>query len=146
MIITPKDLSDNFDEEDLRQIEVNKYRLGSTEVTILDLAASWAAHVEKIDTDRPKSMMDRTAWGGYDLLAAMSMRSSFENCLHAFSGPIVSRLMDTIKPFDDRFRSITVPDTKGLVQSFADEDTSARPWWWHRIPDSGPILEELLRQ
>jgi hypothetical protein len=31
------------------------------------------------------------------------------------------------------------------MATIAEVDLTGRPWWWRRVPDSGPITEDLAR-
>ena len=44
---------------------------------------------------------------------------------------------------DERFRSYTVDDPAGRMGKVADVDLTGRPWWWRRVPESGPIVQDL---
>ena len=120
--------------------EVNPHRSFSTR----DLVISWALHVDKIDRDRFKSADDRSIWGGYDLVAAMSMRDFLAGCIDRLPEPLRGKVVATTEKYDRQYRSITVADDDGLMERFTDGELSSAPWWWHRIPDRGPTLDELV--
>ncbi|MFE3446714.1 hypothetical protein ACFXNW_27105 [Nocardia sp. NPDC059180] len=143
MTITPDDLARNFSEDGLRDIESRTHRLGSTEVTVLDLAAAWAAHVEKIDRDRELPRTDRTVWTEYDFVAALTMRDYLQGALDILPEELRGKLTGLIEPVDERFRGYTVSDSGKRVSVIADVDISHRGWWWLRIPASGPIAEDF---
>jgi hypothetical protein len=54
------------------------------------------------------------------------------------------KVSSAIQPYDVMFRSITQEDRDQLVERVAEQSVSDKPWWWHRIPDSGPMLDELM--
>lgn len=120
--------------------EVNPQRSFSAR----DLVVSWALHVEKIDRDRFESTDDRGVWGGYDLVAAMSIRDFLAGCIDRLPEPLRGKVIATTDTFDQRYRSITVADDDHLMERFTDGELSSAPWWWHRIPDRGPTREELV--
>ncbi|WP_280270701.1 hypothetical protein [Nocardia wallacei] len=120
--------------------QVNEWR----SFGVLDLLVSWALHVEKIDSDRFGSAGDRGVWGGYDLVAAYSIRDFLAGCIERLGEPLKDKVLGVVDVYDTRLRSVTVRDDKRVLGRYVDSDLSAAPWWWHRIPDSGPLLEELL--
>ncbi|PJI94691.1 hypothetical protein CLV34_0537 [Luteimicrobium subarcticum] len=112
----------------------------------VDLVTAWRAHVRRIVEDLPLTEDDRHAWGAYDLVAAMSLRSMVARGL----------LQDLAEKFPGAFRAISEADSTLLDITEHDEqgiavlldDTgprSADEWWWFRIPRSGPIRQELDR-
>ncbi len=121
--------------------EVNEFRSFGT----LDLLVSWALHVDKIDTDRFRSADDRRVWGGYDLVAAMSMRDFLAGCIDRLPEPLRAKVIAVADTYDQRFLAVTVADDDGLMRRFTDGELSSAPWWWHRIPDRGPTFEELMK-
>ncbi|MEV4239055.1 hypothetical protein AB0J47_28190 [Nocardia sp. NPDC049737] len=137
---------EGFSDTELADIKSQPYQVGRRSFTVLELVAAWAAHVEKIDKDRAKPTSDPKVWGAYDLLAAMSMRSSLEKSMSQMPDSIRGKISFLTTEIDKQFVSITQPDEKNLVAEFEEADLSNRPWWWHRIPDSGPILDELSNQ
>jgi hypothetical protein len=144
--IRAEEYYEGFSDAELSDIKSQPYQVGRRSFTVLELLAAWAAHVEKIDKDRTKSSSDPKVWGAYDLLAAMSMRSSLEKSMSQMHDSIRAKISALTAEIDKQFVSITQPDEKHLVAEFEEADLSNRPWWWHRIPDSGPILDELSNQ
>lgn len=75
----------------------------------------------------------------------MIFREYAEEAIAALPDKLRVRMKEYISDADDRFMSITVPDSGKRMAAVAERDTTDRGWWWFRIPDSGPILEDLAR-
>ncbi|MBF6172902.1 hypothetical protein [Nocardia blacklockiae] len=120
--------------------QVNEWR----SFGVLDLLVSWALHVEKIDSDRFRVAHERGVWGAYDLVAAFSIRDFLAECIERLDGPLKGKVADVAEEHDARLRAITVEDGEKLLLPYVDFELTTAPWWWHRIPDSGPLLDELL--
>ncbi|RJO76773.1 hypothetical protein D5S18_11000 [Nocardia panacis] len=109
------------------------------------LAESWEAHVEKIDRDRSLPWSDRTVWNEYDLCAALLIRDRLESAIRKLPEPVASKMNSYATGADERFMSITVEDSGKRMAAVAKIDLAGQGWWWFRIPDSGPIIEDLAR-
>ncbi|RDI52662.1 hypothetical protein [Nocardia mexicana] len=140
-----EEMRSKFDGPELEELDSCRYRVNDYKsFGVLDLLVSWKLHTEKIDSDRFKSPGDRGVWGGYDLVAALSVRDFLADCIDQLSEPLRNRIMDLVDECDELFRSISVSDDRRLLDQYADSDLSTAPWWWHRIPDSGPLRAELV--
>lgn len=134
-----------FDDGEVAELESCRHQVNEwRSFGVLDLLVSWALHVEKIDSDRLGSAADRGVWGGYDLVAAYSVRDFLAGCLERLGNPLRGKVIGVVESYDTQLRSITVDDEKQVLRRYVDSDLTDAPWWWHRIPDSGPLLEELL--
>ena len=109
------------------------------------LADSWTAHVEKIDRDRALPWSDRTVWNEYDLCATLAIRDYLDAAINNLPAPLAVKVSKYSAGSDRRYRSITVTDSGKRMAAVAEVDPSGRGWWWYRVPDSGPILEDLTR-
>ncbi|MEV6426148.1 hypothetical protein [Nocardia australiensis] len=136
----------NFADDEVAIIERSTVRLKSGEErNAIQLADSWEAHVEKIDRDRSLPWSDRSVWNEYDLCAAMSVRDYLKSAINTLPEKLSEKMAAYVSEADDVFRSITVDDSGKRMAAVADSDTSGRGWWWFRVPDSGPITEDLAR-
>ncbi|WP_280319516.1 hypothetical protein [Nocardia wallacei] len=133
-----------FDDGEVAELESCRHQVNEwRSFGVLDLLVSWALHVEKIDSDRFKSPADRGVWGGYDLVAAFSVRDFLAGCIEQLGNPLKDKVIRLAERYDTRLRSITIDDEKQVLRRYVEVDLTAAPWWWRRIPDSGPLLEEL---
>lgn len=111
------------------------------------LAVAWRQHVEKIarETDllarAPEVVRDPQVWGAHDVAAALYIRDRIARL--AVGRNHDAAAFDTVTGADTLFRSITREDEHDFLGRLIDEDLSDREWWWHRVPESGPIAEEL---
>jgi len=136
----------NFSDDDISAIKDCAITLASgAERDALQLAGSWEAHVEKIDSDRSLPWSDRTVWNEFDLSATMIVRDHLERAISALPAALSTRMADFVADTDSRFMSITVRDSGKRMAAVSNTDIEGRGWWWFRIPDSGPILEDLAR-
>lgn len=135
-----------FDDSEIAEIEANKLRLSeSTALDAFDLASAWAGKVRKIDLDRALPWSDRGVWNEHDLAGTLFWRDHLRNCLGQLRLSLRRRLEQFIAETDERFRAITVQDSGERMARIASVDISGRSWWWYRVPDSGPIAEDLSR-
>lgn len=133
-----------FSEAEREELDGYRYRINDEKsIGTLDLLVSWALHVQKIDEDRAKPATDRHVWGAHDLIAAVSLRSFLARCLDRLPEPLEGKVAGQLARYDEHFVAITREDDGRLLEQVAEEDLSGKPWWWHRIPDSGPIADEL---
>lgn len=140
----PAELRSMFDDGEVAEIESNKLSLSeSTKVDAFDVALSWASKVRKIDLDRALPRSDRTVWNEHDLAGMMFWRDHLQKCLDQLRPALRARLQRFVANADSQFRSITVDDSGQRMASIADVTLSGRSWWWHRVPNSGPIAEDL---
>jgi hypothetical protein len=107
----------------------------------------WRQHVDKIDAERslsyddPAVREDVRVWGAHDLAAALYIRDRVEQALAEPDAPPQAREMVAV--VDAKFMAGTRPGGRRLISLLLNEDLSGTPWWWDRIPTSGPIAEEL---
>jgi hypothetical protein len=142
----PTALRSTFSDAEIAEIEAHKIHLGGdTDADAIELAISWDAHVEKIDNDRVLPWSDRTVWNEHDLAGALFMRDFLQDALDQLPATLRERLQTWVAESDARFRSYTVDDPAGRMAKIAEVDLTGRPWWWRRVPDSGPITEDLAR-
>jgi len=138
-----------FSEDEIADIKGRPVKWGSgDDADAIGLANAWWLHVEKIDRDRSLPWSDRTVWNEFDLCAAMIIRDMLERSLNNLPATLATKMVDYTAEADNRFRSMTVADSGKRMAAVAELDAAERAergWWWFRIPDSGPILEDLAR-
>lgn len=137
-----------FTADERRALEECRCGGGHESRNVLDVLASWALHVQKLDSERSvvltHSIADAKIWGAHDLVAAQYMRNHLEDCLQQVPEWLRSKVVEQVARIDDRFMSFTKPDDDNMLARFDEYSVSAPGWWWHRIPVSGPVLEDLL--
>jgi hypothetical protein len=111
----------------------------------VDLAWGWASRVRKMDNDRALPWSDRTVWNEHDLAGSLFIRNFLQKALEKVPESVRPRLQDYVDQADAQFRSYTVDDPAGKMARIAHVDLAGRPWWWRRVPVSGPITEDLAR-
>ncbi|MGX1807718.1 hypothetical protein ACWIGI_18530 [Nocardia sp. NPDC055321] len=111
----------------------------------IQFANAWAAHVEKIDRDRELPWSDRTVWNEYDFCAALLIRDRLQDAIRVLPADVGSRMIAFAAEADDRYLSITVEDSGKRMAAVSNLDVTDRGWWWFRVPDSGPITQDLAR-
>lgn len=142
----PAELRSMFDDGEIAEIEASKLSLSeSTKVDAFDLALSWASKVRKIDLDRGLPWSDRNVWNEHDLAGTLFWRDHLRRSLDQLPAALRTRLEQFVAQADDRFRSITVEDSGRRMAAIAGVDPAGRSWWWYRVPDSGPIAEDLAK-
>lgn len=143
------DTSENsvqFTQDELTYMNNNPIALASGERRdAIRLADAWTAHVEKIDQDRALPWTDRTVWNEHDLCAALTLRDYLDAAIRVLPAPLAVKVSKYADGPDRRFRMITVDDSGKRMAAVAGVDPVGREWWWYRVPDSGPILEDLSR-
>lgn len=125
----------------LRQISVRVS--ASREIDLYDLVAGWYQHVRKMESDLQLPDSDRTVWGAYDLLAALSLRDFMARGLGELDPDCSTAASAAVKDVDDRFLSYTEQDDSQRIETLDDSIGEGRGWWWKRIPVNGPIRREM---
>ena len=135
----------HFADGERAELESCRYEMTpQRSLSVIELMAAWALHVNKIGADRTALPDDPATWGPHDLVAALYIRDFLAECVSRLSTELGDRVGAAIRPYDDMFRSVTQLDRDHLVARVAEMSMIDKPWWWHRIPDSGPMLDELL--
>lgn len=133
-----------FTERERAELDPYRYQVTPHKsLNVVELATAWAAHVRKLDADRTMPPDDPRTWGPYDLVAALHIRDFLVRCAEQLPAELKDRVAATVAPSDQLFQEITQPDDGQLVARVEQESVAGRPWWWHRVPDSGPLLDEL---
>lgn len=133
-----------FTEGERTELESCRYQASPRRLlSVIELATAWALHVRKIDADRTMPPDDPGTWGPHDLVAALYIRDFLADCVSRLSAELRDKVITAIRPYDEMFREVTQPDGEHLVARAAALSLEDRSWWWYRIPDSGPMLDEL---
>ena len=134
----------HFTESERAELEACRYQVTPHKtLSVIQLAAGWARHVRKIGADRTMPPDDPGTWGPYDLVAALHIRDFLADCADQLPMDLREKVSAAILPYDQLFRDMTQPDDDQLVALVEEENVAGKPWWWRRIPDSGPLLDEL---
>jgi hypothetical protein len=142
----PPEIRSMFSDAELAEIAGHRVRLtGERELDAVELAIGWANRVQKIDADRARPWTDRSVWNEHDLAGSLFLRDFLQAGLDQLPRSLRERLGGWVARADEQFRSYTVDDPAGRMAQIAEVDLAGRPWWWRRVPDSGPITEDLAR-
>lgn len=142
----PPEIRSLFDDVEIDEIAAHPVILGEdTERDAIDLAISWSAHVSKIDADRVLPWSDRSVWTEYDLAAALHMRDFVQMALDRIPTKLRDRMQQVVDATDEQFRSYTIDDPRGRMATVAGVDLAGRGWWWRRVPETGPIAQDLAQ-
>ena len=117
--------------------------------TLLQLAGWWAG--ETLELGKQSGQAAPTShtqqWGPDDLFALWSARDQIAACLKENGIPESDGDLAIISAIDAFFVSITTEDAELVQRALGDGvdiPIGRLPWWWHRVPLSGPIRDELL--
>jgi hypothetical protein len=142
----PPEIGSLFSDAEIEVIAALPVRpTAQRDLDAIELAQSWANRVRKIDVDRGLPWSDRSVWNEHDLAGSLFLRDFLQEGLDRLPPPLRERLAGWVALADERFRSYTVDDPDGRMAKVAEVDLAGRPWWWHRVPESGPIAEDLAR-
>jgi len=121
-------------------ISVNvQYEYGRTS-RLLDLVDAWASHVLRLFRESQPSFAGEDAWGVHDFIAALYIRDRIDRGLDAFASD--DGAPPTLIVSDELFRSFTTEDSREKLQAVV-RDAPREPWWWRRLPTTGPVVTEL---
>ena len=139
-------LSERFPKADIaRMREVFVQVAPDHRIDLVDLVLAWNGHVERIERELTTSSDEPTAWGAYDLVAALCLRDFLRDGLSGLGEGLRQRVELPILDIDNRFIAYTELDNRGLVERIDGRSRPSSEWWWHRIPRSGPVREDILR-
>jgi hypothetical protein len=113
------------------------------EMTLADVASSWASRVRRFQAEQHKSLDDPATWGGHDYIGTLYWRSHVAAAIQQAPDDVRDVMLDRVAPADEAFMSFTEPDLRGLVSRFANEQPPDSGWWWQRLPRTGPAREEM---
>lgn len=134
-----------FSTANLEVIRSHPVLFGGAERDVIQLRDAWAAHVRKIDADRALPYEDHTVWNEHDLCAALIIRDCLQLAIDGLPAEVASKATEYAATVDESFRSYTVADSGRRMAAVAEMGLRDRGWWWFRVPDSGPIVQDLAR-
>jgi hypothetical protein len=137
-------LSDDLSEADVATMARTAFDLGHGHSrSVAELVGSWAAHASRLHAEqylRPGE--DNEAWTAHDYVAALIIRDFVERALRLLPRIVEDHAFTAVTKYDELLRSFTEPDGTGILQRFAPDEWNAA-WWWQRLPQSGPVRQEL---
>jgi hypothetical protein len=133
----------------LTDVEVSRLESVSVPVApgrtlgLVSLLASWRSHVVRIERELGLPDSDRTAWGVYDLIAALALRSFIARGVEIAPSGSLDGIRRALSDVDARFEEFTEADNSGAVRRIDGGERSRDEWWWDRVPRLGPIRREV---
>ncbi|WP_203668761.1 hypothetical protein [Cellulomonas pakistanensis] len=115
--------------------------------TLAELVGAWGHHVSRLEREaraHPAAGSRERAdvWGVYDLIAANYLRDVLEPLMQALGDRERADMRSALDAVDQRFLGFTVPDVHKIVQRI-DGGGPRSAWWWNRIPERGPVLDDV---
>ena len=107
--------------------------------SLLYVVEAWAAHVLKLFEEHRVSSIGE-AWGVHDFIAALYLRDQLEAALRGIPG--IDREPALVRVTDHLLMSFTAEDS-GRRLNRVRPTVPSDPWWWRRLPTSGPVALEL---
>lgn len=114
---------------------------GAGEVSILKLADDWAEYVLRLEGQRIEVGSDLA--GIKEFVAGLMVRDRLEKGLNPDAGDTPAPAL--VLAVDALYRACTHRDDHRVL-ALLDEDLPTSPWWWERIPASGPLASEFSKQ
>lgn len=109
------------------------------------LVGGWYQHVGKLRADLPFGDDDRTVWGAFDLVAAVTLRSRLETQLSRVEEDLASEVRAAVDEVDHSFLNFTEDDSGRALLRLGEFEPRPEEWWWFRVPTSGLARRELDR-
>ncbi|MBP2702188.1 hypothetical protein JOL79_00050 [Microbispora sp. RL4-1S] len=147
VLTSPEDswISQRLSPDDLRAMGAVVAQLSDQQsISLLELLFSWQAHVHKFEADLSLPKSDRSAWGAYDLIAALILRDHISEGLDGLDAHVRARVEAVLAEIDNKFISYTEPDDLLRVEKIDARPDRRREWWWKRIPSVGPARDEVI--
>jgi hypothetical protein len=110
---------------------------------LADAVRAWWEHVSKVETDLTAGPADRSVWGAHDLVAALVIRDLVAEGLSRLGPEMSTRVEPVVADVDRRFVEVTEEDPERSIERVDGRSAEGRGWWWGRIPERGPIHDEL---
>lgn len=76
-----------------------------------------------------------------DLIFTLGRRDLIEQTIPRLTGQLRTAVERWVAAYDREYLSSTVEDPRDWV-AYKAKGRSGEAWWWHRIPDCGPVAEE----
>lgn len=125
-----------MDLEELSSISVKRPG-GSDDVSLLQLADDWAEYVLRLDEQLIEAGADLA--GIKEFVAGLQVRDRLAEGLADATAPALIRAADAL------YKACTHQDDHRVLARL-DDALPTQPWWWERIPASGPLASEFSKQ
>lgn len=125
-----------MDLKELSSISVKKPG-SSDDVSLLQLADDWAEYVLRLDEQLIEAGADLA--GIKEFVGGLQVRDRLEEGLADVTAPALIRAADAL------YKACTHRDDHRVLARL-DDDLPTQPWWWERIPASGPLASEFSKQ
>jgi hypothetical protein len=121
---------------------------GNRDRSLLSLIDAWSAHVLKLYEELDLDLDDLTAstWNADDLVGAYILRDAVEtglNQLHGLTGE--PREVASLRATDQLLVTFTFDDADGLLNRRMANVSERSGWWWRRLPQRGPVIQDLTQ-
>jgi ribonuclease HI len=140
----PQDESERQEYTPNRSVEAASLFIAEPDrdVFLLDLVDSWASHVCRFVKEASVSglVTGSRHWGADDWIGALYIRDHLERVLERLG---IGGTLATVEVTDELFRRFTVTDVSGALRLSGIDDLPHEPWWWLRVPTTGPVAYEL---
>lgn len=116
----------------------------SHSLSLATMLRGWSRHVRRfVGGIHSTPINDAVIWGADDYIAALTIRSMIEETRTEVPSGLATQFDAWLDRVDAEYRDFAVPDEQGLIPRWVHDEVPDG-WWWHRVPPSGPILEDLL--
>lgn len=125
--------------------QLNSSSSGQPKFRLVNQVATWGYEVQRLSGQLDRSLAERdpAILGAYDLVGALFTRDRAETATAGAPDSVRGRVREVLDGFDAAYRAITVDDARDEITRAADVRRFRAGWWWHRIPDRGPVRQEL---
>ncbi|WP_033339754.1 hypothetical protein [Catenuloplanes japonicus] len=111
---------------------------------VVTLVRAWRSHLATFEADLFAAGGGRPVRGAHDYIAALCFRDWIAQATALLPEDLRRALDRTVAEIDRRFLAFTQPDVDNRVERAADDHDPMHDWWWHRLPRSGPVHDELM--
>jgi hypothetical protein len=113
-------------------------------VTLAAILRGWGSDVRRfIGGVHSTPIKDAIVWGADDYVGALTMRSMVEDARSQVPAGLKVQFDAWLEQIDSDYRGFTAPDDAHLLGRWIHQDVPDQ-WWWHRVPPSGPVLDDLM--
>lgn len=127
---------------DLKELSTTSVKLpDGKESSLLELLDDWANRVLKLEEGAQTTTADELA-GIKEFVALLQVRDRLEQALADEKESSVPAL---VKAVDALYSAYTLRDDHKVLAKL-DDAAPTEPWWWSRIPATGPLAAEFSRQ
>lgn len=127
---------------DLKELSTTSVKLpDGQESSLLELLDRWAGYVLSLEENAQQPSAEELA-GIKDFVAGLTLRDRLEKALTDAPQSSVPAL---VKAVDALYSAYTLRDDHKVLAKL-DDAAPTEPWWWSRIPATGPLAAEFSRQ